>query len=53
MAAQATLSTAAKRQAQQGQGSQQQSGVQRGGKAGEEDAAKPLKWTCAYSFKYR
>ena len=51
MAAQATLSTAAKRQAQQG--SSQQSGAQRGGKAGEEDSAKPLKWICAYSFKYR
>jgi hypothetical protein len=50
MAAQATLSTAAKRQAQQ-QGAAQSNG-QRGGK-GEEDAAKPLKWTCAYSFKYR
>lgn len=55
---QPTLSTAAKRQLQaQTQSAQQGSrnGKSAGGDsaAAESSAATPLKWSCAYSFKYR
>jgi hypothetical protein len=48
IAAQPTLSTTAKRQ----QLAQAQAQRASAAKA-EDDAPKPLKWTCVYSFKYR
>lgn len=51
IAAQPTLSTAAKRQ-QLTQGQGQRAAIAAAARA-EEDAPKPLKWTCAYSFRYR